>query len=191
MSAHEFAPSIATMQASYTCYCGRQFASAASLSAHRGTDHGDEDVTRRFCPADNVCPACRVSFSNGKLLSHHLRYNAGFVCLLSCIAFFQPLSDDEVVAIREAERSLEAAREKVGLSRYLAIGAKTRVPGPLWPFFDSSGRVVLETSNLHPFGPNRRKYREAESDDEALDDEICPASRYAVCTTFCVLCRGV
>ena len=114
-----------------------------------------------------------------------------FVCLLSCIAFHEPLGDDEVVSIREAERSLEAGREKVGLSRYLAIGAKTRVPGPLWPFFDAAGREVLETSNLHPFGPKRRKYRTADSDDEALDDGICPASRYAVCSMFCVLCRGV
>ena len=79
LSLAEFTPSIVRLQASYTCYCGRSFTSAPAFHAHRGIDHGEEDVTRRFCPASGVCPACTVCFSNGKLLSHHLRYNAGFV----------------------------------------------------------------------------------------------------------------
>ena len=111
------------------------------------------------------------------------------MCLLSCITFHSPLSDADVVAIREAERKLETERGNLGLPRYLAEGAKFRVPGPLWPFFDANGHEIPMTSNLHPFGPNRRKYRAVDSDDD--DEEgVCLASRYCQCTIECVLCNG-
>ena len=113
------------------------------------------------------------------------------LCLISCIAFHKPLSTTDDVAIREEERLQEAQREKVGLPRYLAIGAKSRVPSLLWLFFDSNGVVVPESSNLHPFGPNRHKYRTAEPDDDGeVEEGICPGSRFASCNFQCCLCRG-
>ena len=103
--------------------------------------------------------------------------------------------DDDIVDFRTADRVQEAIREKAGLPRYLAERLKYRVPGPLWPFVDTDGTVILETSNLHPFGPKRRKYLLDAAEDgesEAVFDAqaACPASFYRPCTHRCALSCG-
>ena len=185
----ETSSAVATLCENHVCHCGRKSPSKPALDAHRGTDHGEIDITRRYCQASNVCLACMVAFSNSKLLSSHLRYGSGYMCLLHCIMFQKPLSDIEVAEIRSVERIEEAKREKLKLPRYLADKTKFRVPGPLWPFFDSGGNLVPESSNLHPFGPKKRKYRTLESDTED-DAGFCLAARYGPCLPCCCLCRG-
>ena len=114
---------------------------------------------------------CLVQFSNRKLLAHHLRYNSGWVCLLSSVTWMSPLCDEEARRLRTNERVLEHNREINGLSRYLAERPAIRHYGPLRPFYDLQGNRISVFSNLHPFGPNKPKYRRAEFDGDDDDDE--------------------
>ena len=92
---------------------------------------------------------------------------------------------------RTAQRLPEAARGRIGLPRYLADKVKFCVPGPLLPFVNVDGACIEDTSNLHPFGPQRRKYRGLDDSDSEVDAGVsCAASRYGHCTVSCCLCRG-
>ena len=108
------------------------------------------------------------------------------MCLLAAVLRHPPLSDDELVRIRSQERLLEAEREKAGLPRYMAVDTRIRLPGPLPQFFDTDGTMIPHTSNLHPFGPKRRKYGLVHKDVD--DGGVCIASQFAPCTPFCLLC---
>lgn len=114
---------------------------------------------------------CLVTFSNRKPLAHHLRYRSGWVCLVNTISWHSPLSDLELKQARSIDRVEEARREKRGEERYLAETPAFRSYGPLRPILNLSGHVIPTTSNLHPFGPNRRKYRGLDEDDEDGEDE--------------------
>lgn len=108
----ECRPAVMVVQATFTCFCGQMFKSLAALNGHRGAFHEFGAAEMAYCPEDATCRACLVSFSNRKLLAHHLRYRSGYVCLLSCVAHQQPLSDLELDSYRTAERVTEAQRGK-------------------------------------------------------------------------------
>ena len=185
----EHSPAVVALRSSFTCFCGRSFRSQAALCGHQGTDHGKEAPEFRYCPEDGVCPSCLVSFSNRKLLAAHLRYRSGYVCFLNCVLHQAPLSGEELVRIRTLERLYEAKREKVGLPRYMAEKSRLRLHNPLFPFRDTDGSFISEASNLHPFGPNRRKYAPVDDSDSELEG-CCNTSGFAPCLESCCLCRG-
>ena len=153
-------------------FCGASFKSKAALDGHRGTFHGIEGPKQFYIAGTNACHCCLVKFSNRKLLTNHMRYNTGYICLLNTILKVPPMPAKDLALIRSAERTLEAVREKEGVSRHLAEDASVRLCGPIWPIIDLTGVLVPETSKLHPFGPHKRKYidREVEGED-GLDDD--------------------
>ena len=70
------------------------------------------------------------------------------------------------------ERVFTNAREGAGLPQNLAESPAFRVPGPLWKIHGFDGNIVPTSSNMHPFGPQKRKYLPlALSGDDEEDDE--------------------
>ena len=92
-----------------------------------------------------------------------------------------PISDPELKRIRAAERALELKREHLGLPRYLAETPACRHFGPLRQLFDLQGAEIPDSSNLHPFGPKKRKYWR---DDFSSDDDVDHDSKRSTYTCF-------
>ena len=158
------------MQGLHTCHCCRSFRSKAALDGHRATTHGEASPVYKFCPADAICLCCLVQFDNRKLLEHHLRYRGGWVCLLNAAIWNSPLSEEEVLKFRAADRKVEAFNEKRGLPRYFAEFGAQRYYVPLRRLVGVDGQTIEIGSNLHPFGPKRKKYQRADSESEGDSD---------------------
>jgi len=168
----EHLASITSLQEAHTCFCGRSFPSKPALDGHRATFHGAGAPEYRYCQPTGQCACCLVTFSNRKLLAHHMRYRSGWVCLVNTMRFVAPLSDLELKEARRCDRAVESMREKRGQPRYLADVPAFRSYGPLRQIVNLRGDEIDVSSNLHPFGPKRRKYRVAsDEDDDQVDDE--------------------
>ena len=86
-----------------------------------------------------------------------------------------PLSVKAVRDLLRDERVFTNAREVAGLPQNLAEISAFRVPGPLLIIRGFDGSIIPTTSNLHPFGPQKRKYlpaalEEVDSVDEQMQD---------------------
>ena len=92
--------------------------------------------------------------------------------MLASMFWLNPLSDMEVRRIRTAERAQEHSREVQGLPRYMADRPAISHYGPLRPFYDVQGARIGETSDLHSFGPHKRKYQRAEVETGEDSDEL-------------------
>ena len=141
----------------FTCFCGTSFSSKAALDGHKGTFHKLDNPINYFAAVSNMCECCRVQFSIKHLLMCHLTRGAP-TCLFHHIALGLMITDKQLVDIRREERVLRAAREKAGLPQRLAVTPAHRVSGPLTRMFSLDGSLVPDSSNLHPFGPQKRKY---------------------------------
>ena len=142
----------------YTCFCGTSFPSKAALDGHRVKFHKLDNPANFFAAVSNMCECCRVQFSNRHLLMTHLTRGA-HTCLLHHISWGIMISNDQLIDIRRQERILTADREKAGLPQRLAVIPAHRISGPIPRMYSLDGSLVPDTSNLHPFGPQKRKYR--------------------------------
>ena len=77
-----------------------------------------------------------------------------------------------IAAVRDMlrdERVFTNAREIAGLPQNLVENPAFRVPGPLWKIHGFDGNIVPTSSNVHPFGPQKRKYLPVTPADEYAD----------------------
>ena len=77
-----------------------------------------------------------------------------------------PLTTTVVRDLLRDQRVLTNAREVAGLPQNLAETPAFRVAGPLWIIHGFDGTIIPTTSNLHPFGPQKRKYLPNTLDDD-------------------------
>ena len=167
-------PKLMAMIGSFTCYCGQAFKSKAALDGHRGTFHRELHPVQHYAHEQNTCLTCLVKFSNRDLLCTHLSRGYG-TCWLNMVLKVPPLSVKAVRDMLKDERIHTNAREVAGLPQNLAEIPAFRVPGPLLVIHGFDGSIIPTTSNLHPFGPQKRKYLPAALDDEynyAVDEDV-------------------
>lgn len=148
----------------YTCWCGAVFYWLAAYRGHQGTVHQEWTVATWFACTSNTCGCCLVQFSNRALLITHMTRGRG-ICFLNAVLRRPTITHAELMEIRRTERLAQAKREKVGLPRYQAVSPLIRVSGPLSPIVDLNGDVILDHSNMHPFGPQQRKYLYVDEDE--------------------------
>ena len=89
-------------------------------------------------------------------------------CLVNALLRHKPLKDDELRDVQKRERIEQARREKIGLPRFKAEMPPVRHYGPLLPIVSLQGDIVTTKSNVHPFGPQQRKYNYAVDDDDIV-----------------------
>ena len=77
----------------------------------------------------------------------------------------------EMRRLRGIDRITEAKNETRGLPRYHASSPAVRKYGPIRLLVGIDGAIIGTDSNLHPFGPNRPKYRREDEDEDDGDDE--------------------
>ena len=65
-----------------------------------------------------------------------------------------------------------ALREVAGLPQNLAETPACRVPGPLWKIHGFDGNIIPTSSNLHPYGPQKRKYLPAALFGDSADGQM-------------------
>ena len=104
-----------------------------------------------------------MQFDNRRLLSTHLSRGYG-TCWLHMILWVPPLTSTELVDARKSDREVAVVRERAGISSSFAEALAFRVLGPLHQIYDFDGAVVVTTSSKHPFGPQRRKYLDGNTD---------------------------
>ena len=107
------------------------------------------------------------------MLLYHLTRGSG-VCLLNTIVRSPSLPPEVVRGALKDERVHTLARERAGASRHLVVVPAFRVIGPLWKIIDFDGSTVPESSNRHPYGPQKRKYlplQDCDSDQSCSDLE--------------------
>jgi hypothetical protein len=122
------------------------------------------NVAAYFAPADCVCPCCLVEFSNRTILIQHMSRGSG-TCLVNTLLRHKPLKHCELREVQQCERIAQARRERAGLPRFKAESPPVRHCGPLLPIASLKGDILSTKSNLHPFGPQKRKYIYAIDED--------------------------
>ena len=153
----ETSSAIRSLVQTYSCPCGWSGGSLAAYHAHRGKAHGLMHPANYYADASNMCRYCLVQFgSRGHLLTH-LAQGSG-LCLLNSVARSAPLAQSVLDELKEAESRTIADRICAGHHKHRAEVPPLRFFGPLWPLINTSGAVVDESSNAHPFGPRKRKY---------------------------------
>ena len=74
----------------------------------------------------------------------------------------------ELREVQQRERIEQSRREKAGLPRFKAESPPVRHYGPLLPIVSLRGDILSTKSNLHPFGPQKRKYNYTTVDDDVF-----------------------
>ena len=156
----ESKPRICSISVRATCHCGKSFASATALGAHKTRMHGYVQPAAYYAGEDCICHCCLLQFGCRHHLVQHLAAKSP-LCLLNTLLRCPPLSVEEEAAIRRRSAGVQLSDAP----------ATYRLHGPTWAVVDLSGSTVHGLSRLHPAGRGRGKHyhiRNAECDTPVL-----------------------
>eukprot|EP00438_Fugacium_kawagutii_P009835 Skav200592 [mRNA] locus=scaffold2706:44434:46467:+ [translate_table: standard] len=128
----------------YVCGdCGKDFATATALAAHRTLQHGATAAVRAYMPDPLTCGSCLKQFGATQKLRQHLQYKHGR-CLSHLVEVWSPLTDAQIAEVVTVP--LKAARDQ-----YRAPALQTY--GPRMPTQEEWLRVAPHRRSVHAARP--------------------------------------
>jgi hypothetical protein len=143
----ESRPRVCSISVRATCHCGKSFASATALGAHKTRMHGYVQPAAYYAGEDAICHCCLLQFGCRHHLVQHLAAKSP-LCLLNTLLRCPPLSVEEEAAIRSRAAGVQ----------HRDAPAAFRLHGPTWAVVDLRGDTLHGLSRLHPAGRGRGKH---------------------------------